>query len=77
MRQSGKEYTKGRREKTDKCKITDADGNEITECVFCGMRIDAHDFIEVGEGMIGNYEVQILECKKCRTPSFGWIRKES
>lgn len=66
----------GKKKDTPVCKMTDSDGNEITKCSICGIDISKHNFIEIETLRGERYTIQVLECKDCRTPSFGWFRKD-
>lgn len=59
------------------CRITDSDGNVITQCTVCNIEISPYTFIEAEMLRGEKYTVQILECKKCGAVSFGWIRKSN
>lgn len=57
-------------------RLTDAEGNPITACTICGAEISPHRFREVETLWGVVYNVQILECQDCGTPSFGWWKDE-
>ena len=59
----------------ERCKFTDADGNEVTIKPDGENELEACDYVEISR--LKNVTISILKCRRCGRIDVAWERQEN